>query len=202
MEENKMKDTRKEEILESARILFSRHGYYDTKIDEIIKHAQVGKGTFYRFYHNKDDLFVTLLSMFLDLWEKEVLLQAESGKKAGSGEYFHELILRSFYFFKEHEDLCNIYFRAGPGANTLFEPFIEKFENRMLECIMVELREGREQGFLRKNFDMEMASNMIAGAFLRVDYYYFVLKKKHINSLDLGAMANEFYSIALRGILK
>lgn len=145
---------------------------------------------------------MTLLTQFLDLWEKEVLLPADSVKNEGRGNYFYHLILRSLYFFRDHEDLCSIYFRAGPGASTLFEPFIEKFENRMLEYIVTELEEGRQGKFVRDDFDIEMASNMIAGSFLRVDYYYFVLKKRHIQSLDLEKMAQEFFDIALRGILK
>ncbi len=194
-------DPRRGEILESARILMARGGYYNTKIDDIIRRAEVGKGTFYAFFKNKEELFVTLLTMFLDLWEEEVLTRAAACKTEGPGKYFHELIRLSLYFFRDHEDLCNIYFRVGPGSSTLFEPFSEKFENRMLEYIVTELEEGRELGFVKKEFDIDMASNMIAGAFLRVDYFYFVLKKQHINSLDLEKMTDEFYDIALKGIL-
>ncbi len=44
-------------ILESALELFLKFGYKKTNIDQIAKHAGIGKGTVYNYYKNKEILF-------------------------------------------------------------------------------------------------------------------------------------------------
>ena len=64
-----MSKTRKEEyaeatrsaLLESARVLFAEHGYHNTSVDEICRHARVTKGALYHHYRNKEDLFADLV---------------------------------------------------------------------------------------------------------------------------------------------
>lgn len=55
-----------EEILQAARELFARKGYYNTTLEEIAHHAQFGKGTIYNYFSSKEDLFYGILSGILD----------------------------------------------------------------------------------------------------------------------------------------
>ena len=40
-------------ILHSAIALFSKYGIEDTSVNDIVKYAQVAKGTFYTYYKDK-----------------------------------------------------------------------------------------------------------------------------------------------------
>ena len=55
-----------EEILQAARELFARKGYYNTTLEEIAHHAQFGKGTIYNYFSSKEDLFCGILNGLLD----------------------------------------------------------------------------------------------------------------------------------------
>ncbi len=55
-----------EEILQAARELFARKGYYNTTLEEIAHHAQFGKGTIYNYFSSKEDLFFGILNSLLD----------------------------------------------------------------------------------------------------------------------------------------
>jgi AcrR family transcriptional regulator len=55
-----------EEILQAARDLFARKGYYNTTLEEIAHHAQFGKGTIYNYFSSKEDLFFGILMGLLD----------------------------------------------------------------------------------------------------------------------------------------
>ena len=55
-----------EEILQAARELFARKGYYNTTLEEIAHHAQFGKGTIYNYFSSKEDLFFGILNGLLD----------------------------------------------------------------------------------------------------------------------------------------
>lgn len=53
--------TKREQILDAAYVIFSRNGYHRATIDEIIELADTGKGTVYNYFHNKEQLFYTLV---------------------------------------------------------------------------------------------------------------------------------------------
>jgi len=49
---------RQEEILEKAVLLFAAHGYADTDTQFLADQLQVGKGTLYRYFASKEELFL------------------------------------------------------------------------------------------------------------------------------------------------
>jgi TetR/AcrR family transcriptional repressor of nem operon len=58
------RDTR-EKILESARRLFNRNGYSGVSIEEIMSHAGLTHGGFYRHFSGKDELYTAAVRQFL-----------------------------------------------------------------------------------------------------------------------------------------
>jgi AcrR family transcriptional regulator len=56
-----MDKSRQERILQAAEEVFSRRGYIEATLDEIIKVADTGKGTVYKYFGNKENLFYTLV---------------------------------------------------------------------------------------------------------------------------------------------
>lgn len=73
--------TKREQILESALLLFSQQGVDNTSTAQIAKGAGVAKGTLFHHFENKssliDELFITLKhSLFVDLIES---LDADEG---------------------------------------------------------------------------------------------------------------------------
>src|SRR5690348_1664439 len=49
---------RQEQILDAAVQLFAEHGYSDTDTQLLAEKLQVGKGTLYRYFRSKRDLFL------------------------------------------------------------------------------------------------------------------------------------------------
>jgi AcrR family transcriptional regulator len=52
---------KKERILAAAEEVFSKRGYTQSTLDEIIKIADTGKGTVYKYFGNKENLFYILV---------------------------------------------------------------------------------------------------------------------------------------------
>ncbi len=195
-------DLRKDQILDCSKKIFSEKGYYETYVEEVIKEAKVGKGTFYRYFKNKEDLFIALLIKFLNEWEEFASIELSEFKSDNIEELFRLLIRKSFKFFKENEELCNIYLRIGPGLNHIFEPYLMQFERKMLNYIILYMEEGVTLGKIRQNLNIELAANIVAGGFLRVDYYYFILKKNSgPGDMDIEKMSETFYQIIMHGIM-
>ena len=70
----KMSSDRKTQILDAAKQSFATFGYKATTVDHVAKVANVGKGTIYNFFKNKEQLFQEIISDLL----LEMKNQAES----------------------------------------------------------------------------------------------------------------------------
>lgn len=51
----------KKSLLKEARKLFEKYGLQKTTVDEIVKAAQISKGSFYLFYQSKEELYFDVL---------------------------------------------------------------------------------------------------------------------------------------------
>ncbi|CAG0990297.1 partial HTH-type transcriptional regulator SrpR, partial [Anaerolineae bacterium] len=62
----------RERILDSALNLFSRKGYHDTRMDEIVEESETSKGAIYFHFPSKERLFLALMDQFADLLERRI----------------------------------------------------------------------------------------------------------------------------------
>jgi TetR/AcrR family fatty acid metabolism transcriptional regulator len=181
--------------------MFSMNGYHETFVEDIIKEAKIGKGTYYRYFKNKEDIYITLLKKVLLGWEEHAFINPVQMKSDNISDLFKELIKRSLEFFAENYDLCNIYLCVNRGNDQLFKPYINRFEKQMLEHITTYLKEGINLRFVRRDLNIELTSNIIAGAYLRVGYYYFVQDKNRGRKINIDELAEDFFNSTVKGIL-
>jgi len=68
--QEKEREIRKDQILESALKVFKISGIEGTTMDEIAKHADFGKATLYYYFSSKEEIFVELLDRgWKTIWE-------------------------------------------------------------------------------------------------------------------------------------
>ena len=54
-------EIRKAEIMAIAKKLFDQYGFQNTSVDQIVKTAEIAKGTFYYYFKSKEELLDTML---------------------------------------------------------------------------------------------------------------------------------------------
>ena len=89
-----------EEILEKAISLFAAHGYAGTDTQLLADELQVGKGTLYRYFHSKEELFLAAVDVVIRRMHERIeasLASVEDPLKQG-----REGILAYLAFFAEH----------------------------------------------------------------------------------------------------
>ncbi|MDD9147331.1 MULTISPECIES: TetR/AcrR family transcriptional regulator [unclassified Sporolactobacillus] len=64
---------RKESIAKAAERTFASFGYKATTMDLVARVANVGKGTIYTFYKNKEELFYAIMNQFIQKLKKVAL---------------------------------------------------------------------------------------------------------------------------------
>ena len=186
-------EQRKRQILECAKKIFSAKGYYQTQISDIQHAAGVARGTIYQYFKNKDDIFATLLENFYHDWKNILTRKADQSSDAYSSGFgvFRFKIKKTFDFFADNPDYCRILLRVGLGIGDNFDRIISRFDNQMVELINDYLNSGIKLGRVKKNTDVELITNLISGAFMRMAYYY-VIMKRHRGDVDTDELANKF----------
>jgi AcrR family transcriptional regulator len=58
--------SRTDEILDTAATIFAQHGYQNTEMQFIADALEIGKGTIYRYFPSKQDLFLKAVSRGMD----------------------------------------------------------------------------------------------------------------------------------------
>jgi AcrR family transcriptional regulator len=96
---------KRQEIMGAAEMLFSDRRFHEVTLDEIAQAARVGKGTIYRFFSSKDDLFFqTATSGFDELCgviEKSVCRQKDfAGQLLGACEEITQFFYRRRQMFR------------------------------------------------------------------------------------------------------
>jgi AcrR family transcriptional regulator len=78
MTRHKPRNERENQIIEAAVKCFSSAGYHKTTMDDIAKEVGLSKGSLYRYFKNKKQLFLEILNWYAEPWEEQ-LEQAISG---------------------------------------------------------------------------------------------------------------------------
>ena len=75
----------KQLLLEKAMELFSMKGYYETKISDIVKAANVTQPTFYLYFESKDSLYNDLNKKFMYEFDQIIHKPSEQVEKGFAG---------------------------------------------------------------------------------------------------------------------
>lgn len=91
-------------ILEAARTVFFRDGFMDANLDEVAERAEVAKGTLYRYFESKADLYVAVLVRDGRLFEErlratvsEDVPAAEQVRRTGRFYFDHWMRNREYF---------------------------------------------------------------------------------------------------------
>ncbi|WP_416828842.1 TetR/AcrR family transcriptional regulator [Ectobacillus polymachus] len=67
---------RKQEIITAATKLFSQKGYLATSIQDIVEHSGMSKGTFYNYFHSKEELILSCIKNYHEILSEKLAVLA------------------------------------------------------------------------------------------------------------------------------
>jgi AcrR family transcriptional regulator len=129
----KLSINRKQLILEAATKSFAQFGYKATTMDQVSRLANVGKGTIYTFYKNKEELFSEILDgVLLDM--KEAAEDAFDSQLPFF-ENVHRAIYRILEFRKTHQLTIKIFQESNEMGTPMVKEGVQKVEAMVLNYI-------------------------------------------------------------------
>jgi AcrR family transcriptional regulator len=147
-----------ERILDTAGRLFGSRRFHEVRMEDIAAAAEVAKGTLYRYFRDKDELFLSLLERAArQLTERT---EAEVARAAGSRCRLVKVVETILCFFDEHPHLLDLIQRAEviQGHNMPWQ----KARDELFKVVLRLFEEGREQGEFAVA-DPELGALMLLG---------------------------------------
>jgi AcrR family transcriptional regulator len=59
-------EERREQIITAAMAVFARHGFYEARMDDIVKESGLSKGALYWYFKSKDDIIAAIMDHFIE----------------------------------------------------------------------------------------------------------------------------------------
>lgn len=150
--------------MQAAISLFAAKGYHNTTVADIIKHINVARGTFYRYFKDKNDLFSQLLENNFR-YIKRVLAEVQDKNPHNIADL--EVILsRSFIELMKQDnsrDFVSIMVNEATGADVVFAQKIQLFYDELAEVFGTYIARVRNTDTI-KNMDPRISAYLMLGA--------------------------------------
>jgi len=189
-------------ILDCAKRLYSQSGYHDTQISDIIQDVKIGRGTVYQYFNNKEHIFISLLELFYDEWEKvsAIDISLEELRSMTARDYLRIRLGQTFNYFDSDHDRANIILRTSLGLGGPFETKVSRLEKKITVNITNDLKLGIRNGHIHENIDLEFASNFIAGAIFRISFHYFVKNRSQKKAKEMELITEKAFNMVAPAI--
>ena len=145
MDESHLDNKKYQDLLNTARELFFKHGTKRVTIEEICEKADVSKMTFYKFFRNKNELATRVLSDLNDriMKEQDDIMNRPIPFIDKIKEIINHLITTS-------EELEDIFLDEMWGANEDFMLFFNALKMGSYQLISDFIVQGQKEGVIRK----------------------------------------------------
>ena len=202
--EIKKSNIRKIEILDTARKLFSRKGYAQTRIQDIIDKLGIAKGTFYHYFNSKMDLLDAVTNQVtseISVSFKQIL-ESDNNAIEKFNKVFHNGILFKVKNIETFYRLLNVLFR---DENTIvrekmYKGIVQK--NKPLFAAIVE--QGIQEGLFNTPYPEDVAEMIFTmGKSLNDAVGRLLLKEDETSEhlIEIIAKKTQMYEDAIERIL-
>ncbi len=154
------------DLLATARQVFAAKGYHDTSIAGITQKANVGVGTFYLHFRDKDEAFHTIL----DEGFREMREQITNTLQQGHHQHTIPLVIRTvFRHAYEHRELFQIALTGG-GQFTRTRTFGALSD--LAQGLTYTLKSANINGIL-DGYHIPLLARFITGMITRGNFWWF-----------------------------
>ena len=185
---------KKENILKAASRIFAENGFERAVLDDIAKAADVGKGTLYQYFKDKENLFISVFEFNMERLAQTLIRQLEDidnpVKRIIEGVRFY------MAFFEEHPELIDLtaHERSSFGhrlSNNYFEQYSRYFEKGITSY-----KQALDEGYF-KAYSQEDLMITMTGAMNKFIYFW----QRGCRQYNLASKAEVVINIILKGIL-
>jgi len=186
---------RRAQIIKAALACFSRKGYTNTTMDDIVAESGLSKGSLYWYFDSKDDLFAQAVMSFFDDFGQETLAEIEKHETAS--EKIRAGARKMVAFSKEAEGLFGLFIefwsqsKRREEVSAFWPDLLIQYQKLMAAII----EEGIRKGEFRP-VDAEQLVWAILAAYDGLAVYDMLIPE-----IDLERISDVFVESLLSGLM-
>ena len=138
---------RREEIMLAAEKSFTMFGYKATTMDQVAKIANVGKGTIYTFFSNKEELFHSIVWKMIG--EMKDVSERTATEGASFQENAHARIMQLLKFRETHQLFIKLIEEEQELRTPAVGDVLTSIEKEILKFIAGKIERGVAKGELK-----------------------------------------------------
>lgn len=164
-------DGKKRRILEAALEVSRERGVHAARMEEVAARAQVSKGTLYRFFESKEDLFLEMMIDSYQLARQAREVHEAETPSAGPADLLHHRLASLASVLDVAAPRSRVHYQAfgvvadDPDASARLDRFLSEFHRERHDQYEELIRAGQLEGEFRSDVDPGTVAHII-GALL------------------------------------
>jgi len=196
----KTNNTRSEDkhrrIINAALKVFAKKGFYNSKVSEIAKEAEVADGTIYLYFKNKDDIlisvFETEMKRMITNMKKELTAVEDPVDKIRMFAFQH---LNMITENQEWAEVAQVELRQ---SSKFMREYVKDHYADYLNIFAYVVREGQEKGIFKEDINTGIAKRAFFGALDEMGRYWVLSRSKRYS---VEESAKQISDIFIKGVL-
>lgn len=164
-------EEKRQRIIQAATGEFAQKGFENTNMNTIAKKADVSVGSLYKYFENKQDLFLTIIQYSIQSMAEllTVLAVSEEDILVKVERIIREIQRSS----KENATLVKLYNAMTAENNPRFaSQFAYEMEALTASIYRKAIEEGQKNGDIRADIDAPFASFLLDNIFMTLQFSY------------------------------
>ncbi|MBI5490465.1 MAG: TetR/AcrR family transcriptional regulator [Deltaproteobacteria bacterium] len=153
---------KRERILKAAIHVFARHGFFVSRVSQIADAAGVADGTIYLYFHNKDDILISIFEDRIDALC--TVIRKAVADLDDPAEKLRRVIDLQLGIIRRHRDLAEVLSINLRQSTRFLKQFAAPKFNRYLDLIAEIVREGQQKGIFREDVGPRVFACSLFGA--------------------------------------
>lgn len=189
--------TRRHQILASAKQLFEEKGFDTTTVEAIAARAELGKGTIYSYFQSKDEIYIAILEEGLEILEDRMV--AAIKRSTTAVEALQNLYDTFVAYHHERDGFIETLFLQVDRKDAIrldsMVTGLQKKASVWLELVGSVLRRGMEAGEF-KPLEIEPTARIIIGMIIGM----IIQHEMGSSGLGLTQYRDSLFQLVLEGL--
>lgn len=187
---------RRQEILIAATKSFTLFGYKATTIEQVAKIANVGKGTIYTFFSNKEELFQEVVLHLIDEMKRET--DKTINENVSFMENAHTALMKMLEFRERHLLFVKLIEEEKALRTPEVIQMLLKIEGEIVSYVSMRIRKGMEKGEINE-CNPEHVSYLLFKSYIAFIVDWQLTHKEPLNQQEILSLFSE---TIFRGLAK
>lgn len=179
---------KQEEILRVATEVFSKNDYHEVTMDEVAQKANVGKGTLYRYFKDKEDLYLSIIKTGLDALYGYVLRETE--KEARVKNKIRTMALCILRFFEKNEPFVTVFLQEEVKFRKVPYAKVNESMEKLQKFLQGLIASADVRGEIKVK-ESALCSALFVGMLKEIFLQRIVWKKEDVKALSLEQLSDK-----------